>query len=1136
MAYMTNQKIRYISALKKIIIRPFLFLMLAMAVLGSSACIFLYIPFFQLSAAKIISARFGFELSSFEMAVKPGLHSLDLTISDVKGVDTSSLSSFGFSSVKYTLGYSQILSGCFYPEFLDVKGPMISMPASVPTGGGDGLRAALSSVYAFLDSRLPSTLNAFFLTDGNIILDDTSAENIKISFVRKDETAGNASFFLESDVIKQGSRIPVKADGEFFYDEGRLESAKINFSLSSLPIPMIPWPDSFRGTSGALNVKHLELEWHRGGTISSKGMISLPEAAFMLDAYEELKSMNLSATELSFEAELLKEAVDIRAFDIIGSDFSLSSSCYIPLDQGAKGMGLSVRSSMMPMRRFKALFPSPVTPTWIGTRLLPLFSEGKARLNHLVIEGSFDRITGMDRKENASSLFLDIDIDKIDIADFGGGLESKKVSANVLLDKGRLKISGVNGKIGGSIIRNAVYDYEDTYAEKSMENWYLAGNFSLPDLRVIAGAAISPGIVRDIAKDIIDARGSLDGDLSFSYHPDWDFIGITGGKIKSGALSLFHKKAGWPYVMKKLSVTFDEMGTAGLYLEGFLGASSAVITGKANVFNGNMELKGTALVDAFELSSLIKEKTGKVNSLALKGRQKTDFRFLSSAWKMSLDCDSDLEGLSGRLGSFILPPVKKDSSLKLWITGSRAGKWKIDGLKFHMDNGYISLSAPSGLGSLSQTAFSVDSFDLAGLGIYHEKNGLSFSGKLNGEILIKPDQYSPLLPEVFGEMDLSEAGIKMPGLPLVNKGDGRIVFSGQRVYTDELKLGLGGSFLDVMADLKGWDGIDGNVTIKSKSLSMPEFEDDGSSDELLPVLETDFSKKSDLKVNIEIDSVETPEKTRFGPVSAICLLNKGLLDIKNGKAVMPGGEIRFRLIQSEQDRASVTARAYIKIEKQDLKETLSYFNAGKNFSRFEHSTLSSDAYVYCSGKNMAELSSSLGGYVHMALNDGIAKQSSVMFKILSVLNLERFLHERPEGVPKEGFYFQSLDAGFKIKDGVLTTNDLVLKSPIINMGAAGSININNRRINMDVIASPLVTIDSVVSSLPFIGYILTGTDKALLSYYFKVKGPLDSPETSYIPLQKIPESILGYLKRIFMTPGRIPEEFQDIKDLILDRD
>ena len=45
---------------------------------------------------------------------------------------------------------------------------------------------------------------------------------------------------------------------------------------------------------------------------------------------------------------------------------------------------------------------------------------------------------------------------------------------------------------------------------------------------------------------------------------------------------------------------------------------------------------------------------------------------------------------------------------------------------------------------------------------------------------------------------------------------------------------------------------------------------------------------------------------------------------------MPGGEIRFRLIQSEQDRASVTARAYIKIEKQDLKETPGDFTALNN--------------------------------------------------------------------------------------------------------------------------------------------------------------------------------------------------------------
>ncbi|MDY6973697.1 MAG: hypothetical protein SV775_15445, partial [Thermodesulfobacteriota bacterium] len=64
-----------------------------------------------------------------------------------------------------------------------------------------------------------------------------------------------------------------------------------------------------------------------------------------------------------------------------------------------------------------------------------------------------------------------------------------------------------------------------------------------------------------------------------------------------------------------------------------------------------------------------------------------------------------------------------------------------------------------------------------------------------------------------------------------------------------------------------------------------------------------------------------------------------------------------------------------------------------------------------------------------------------------------------------------------------------------------------------------------VSNVPIVGYVLTGKEKSLLIYYFKVKGPLPEPEVQYVPLKNLGSNVVGVFKRLLFTPGRL---FKDI--------
>jgi hypothetical protein len=60
----------------------------------------------------------------------------------------------------------------------------------------------------------------------------------------------------------------------------------------------------------------------------------------------------------------------------------------------------------------------------------------------------------------------------------------------------------------------------------------------------------------------------------------------------------------------------------------------------------------------------------------------------------------------------------------------------------------------------------------------------------------------------------------------------------------------------------------------------------------------------------------------------------------------------------------------------------------------------------------------------------------------------------------------------------------------------------------------------ILSHLPLAGYILTGQDKAFLSYIYEVKGDLDDPKIEAVPLKGLGQNLSGIIQRLLETPAR----------------
>src|SRR4030042_4151462 len=84
----------------------------------------------------------------------------------------------------------------------------------------------------------------------------------------------------------------------------------------------------------------------------------------------------------------------------------------------------------------------------------------------------------------------------------------------------------------------------------------------------------------------------------------------------------------------------------------------------------------------------------------------------------------------------------------------------------------------------------------------------------------------------------------------------------------------------------------------------------------------------------------------------------------------------------------------------------------------------------------------------------------------------------------------------------------------------GKVDLGKNQSDAIIGVHPLVTVDTVLSKIPIVGYILTGKEKAFLSYVYEVKGDLDDPTIEAIPIKGLGEGFWGIIRRLLETPLR----------------
>lgn len=151
---------------------------------------------------------------------------------------------------------------------------------------------------------------------------------------------------------------------------------------------------------------------------------------------------------------------------------------------------------------------------------------------------------------------------------------------------------------------------------------------------------------------------------------------------------------------------------------------------------------------------------------------------------------------------------------------------------------------------------------------------------------------------------------------------------------------------------------------------------------------------------------------------------------------------------------------------------------------------------------------SLNGSAEIAVKHGHIQRGRVVPQIVKILNLPALLQGKVD-LTNEGLPFDKLSATFTVKDGVVNSENLVLNGPVLKITGAGSYDLTGDQLDAVMAVSPLGSYTKLLQSIPLFGKLFAGEREGFTTALFEVKGPLQEPTVSYMPLKSLATGVTG---------------------------
>jgi len=1032
------------------------------------------------------------------------------------------------SKVRIILDAGQLIKGVITPVSLHLFQPQIELTlrdGSRPIKPGQGVLKKGVPVF-----WIPG-LQSVTMKKGRILIKDApfDLEELSLGVNQKGPAPLTLLLRAKGKVGFRGEKVAFGLRGTLSHPKGekRFPFADMKLETGTVPLEWIPWPESIPVKKGYLTSK-VKVMGSLGGPVRVDGKIFIDSFRASLIRDDREKDFSLPDITLDFQSVIEREKVSVPSLKLSAPDLSLAIGLVLDLKEEKNPyLQLDVKSKFMALQTFKSLFPSPFLAPWVEERLFPLLNDGDIRLTRLLLKGRPDQLQDLNLADNPSALTIKTEYKNLEIS--GNGLKQpfRDISAEISLEKGALLVSGLKTNFGSSTIKEASLYIDGLFRGNPSFETLLDGAFDLQELIALRETELFPPDVAQQLNKMESLSGKLACRARFRYEDGWDFPQIQKGDFVFKECSIKRGELILPLLLTDAEIHIDEKNQNRFKTEGSWGNSPFKITGSLGIKGKMVTIQRadiSADTDINEVMSLFYHK----NHLPVKLNKSLPCRLSLYRERDRWTCKGkiDLNGAVLENDSFSMDPPGKPDMI-LFDLDFKPRK-RINLKKFLWDLGGSSLKISGSYRLRGEEPFfmkvSTTGLSLEGLGLRFKKSGLPAQGVLTGNVEVRASRNDLSRADVVGRMEGKNISFQFGRLPSPIRACGfKLNFSNKKVAIDYLKMKIGNSPIVLSGNLRGWNGLRGEISVHSDFINISDFlpDEQGSRrDERKPVREPFMD---DTSVHLTVDILQGRWKgIPWGPLTAELDLREGNIYIRNSRVLLEHGILTMNGHVKNKLEPEMLFSTHIRLIDQPIKEMVGSLGFEEEYL---NGSLNMEALLFMKGRKKKELLPSLMGTATVLVKKGVINKSHTFIKVLDFLSLQNIFKRRPPDFTKKGFYFKSIGGDAVIENGVLKTENFTMNSPVMNTVATGKVDMAGKTINFNLGVQPLETIDTLVNKIPILGYALTGKEKSLLTYYFKVQGPLLTPEVKYVPFKNLGKGVAGVLKRLFFAPARIYQNF-----------
>ncbi len=686
-------------------------------------------------------------------------------------------------------------------------------------------------------------------------------------------------------------------------------------------------------------------------------------------------------------------------------------------------------------------------------------------------------------------------------------IAAKNLAAVMVVETGRIRIAKVTGMYGAMQITGGKAEVSFVEADPWLE-LEITGEMAATHLVEFLARTVKVERVMQLLAGIRDAEGTaqstfrLVGPLKQS-----GGIAFAGGEITARQVSLTHvnlpeRLTGMQgrFVLTDGSTQFDQVTGQ---LGGIAVQVQGTITGGGT--NQFQDFVIRTRGDAAQMVRLFRSSA--IDQSAFEGTLSSMVVFSGSTARPHIRGSVALDGAKVSLGA-IAKPVGPRATVEFEGVMPQSTSVKLQRVELVLP----SLNIPAkgtmqfGNGFMIDMAVATGPLSVSSLPEWISKGGLE-AGNIEVSLDVKGKEPNWKTWRMTGWMGLTNGLMQAKGIEgHIQDLYARVKFARNEVELKRLSFKVQGSDIAIEAKVRNWAAkptITGKI--ESNQLDMSLVIPKGERTPIREFLET-LAATSQVTMSAAIVRGHY-KHLKFGSLAARINIQDGVLDIDRLSGESTHGHVAGRLVVQLPPKAPADLDLSFRatgVEFEDLlRLTKAHVHGVSGEVRFS-------GVLRGHGRNPHGVYPSLNGRVELLLENGriLKSNEQAVWKIISLLNLPAVLQGKVD-LEKEGLPYNRISATIAIQDGMFQTENLIIDSPILKITAAGNYDLPTDQLDLAVAVSPFGSYSQFLKTIPLFGRIVAGDRKGIATAMFSMKGAVEDPEVTYLPVKSFASGLSG---------------------------